>query len=76
MADMRQLIFSVAIMILSTLLVGSVLLQQRGSGLGAAFGGEGTVFRTKRGIEKGLHYATVALSVLFFATALLNLLLA
>lgn len=76
MVDMRQLIFSIAIMVLSSLLIGTVLLQQRGSGLGAAFGGDGAVFRTKRGIEKGLHYATVALSVLFFATALLNLLLA
>lgn len=75
MADMRQLIFSIAIMILSVLLVASILMQQRGSGLGAAFGGEGNVFRTKRGIEKGLHYATVALTVLFFATALMNLLL-
>jgi len=75
MADMRQLIFSVAIMVLTVLLVTTILLQQRGSGLGAAFGGEGNVFRTKRGIEKGLHYATVALSVLFFATALANLLL-
>jgi len=73
---MRQTIFSVAIMILAVLLTASILLQQRGTGLGAGFGGEGNVFRTKRGIEKGLHYATVALSVLFFMTALMNLLLA
>jgi hypothetical protein len=30
------------------------------------------VFRTKRGIEKGLFYATIGLSVLFFTTAILN----
>ena len=63
-------------MILAVLLTASILLQQRGTGLGAGFGGEGNVFRTKRGIEKGLHYATVALSVFFFMTALMNLLLA
>lgn len=62
--------------LLSILLVTSVLLQQRGTGLGAAFGGEGNVFRTKRGMEKGLYYVTIGLSVLFFATAILNVALA
>ncbi len=38
-----------------------------------AFGGDGNVFRTKRGLEKGLFYATIALSVLFFSVAILNL---
>ncbi len=73
---MRDVIFAVAIMAISVLLSAAILLQQRGSGLGAAFGGEGNVFRTKRGLEKGLHYVTVALAALFFATAILNLVLA
>ena len=34
------------------LLVIAILLQQRGSGLSATFGGEGNVYRTKRGLEK------------------------
>ncbi len=72
---MRQLILSLALIILSVLLTTSILLQQRGSGLGIAFGGDGNVFRTKRGLEKGLFYVTIALSGLFFGTALLNLLL-
>ena len=59
-------------MLLSVLMVAAILLQQRGTGLGNAFGGAGDVFRTKRGIEKGLHYATIVLSVLFFLTAVLN----
>jgi preprotein translocase subunit SecG len=62
--------------VLSVLLVTAILLQQRGSGLGAAFGGEGNVFRTKRGVEKGLFYVSIGLSVLFFATAILNVALA
>jgi preprotein translocase subunit SecG len=37
-----------------------------------AFGGVGDVFRTKRGIEKGLFIATIVLSILFFGTAILN----
>ena len=44
-------------------------------GLGAAFGGEGNVFRTKRGLEKGLFYLTIALSCLFFGIALLNIII-
>ena len=70
---MRQTILSIALIVFSVLLVGAILLQQRGSGLGAAFGGDSGVFRTKRGLEKGLHYATIALAGLFFATAILSL---
>ncbi len=73
---MRQTILSVTLIILSVILTASILLQQRGSGLGVAFGGEGNVFRTKRGIEKGLFYVTIAVSCLFFAVAILNLLVA
>lgn len=57
-------------------MITAILLQQRGSGLGAAFGGEGNVFRTKRGVEKGLFYVTIGLAVLFFVTAILNVALA
>jgi preprotein translocase subunit SecG len=71
---MRQTILNVALIILSLLLTGAILLQQRGSGLGAAFGGEATVFRTKRGLEKILFYVTVALGCLFVGLAVLNLL--
>ncbi len=68
---MRQLILSVALIVFSVLLSITILLQQRGSGLGMAFGGDSNVFRTKRGLEKALFYLTIALSVLFFGTALL-----
>lgn len=73
---MRQLLLPIIQIVLSVLLVTAILLQQRGSGLGAAFGGEGNVFRTKRGVEKGLYYVTIGLSLLFFATAILNVALA
>ena len=69
---MRQLILPIIQIILAVLLTGAILLQQRGTGLGSAFGGESTVFRTKRGIEKGLHYATIVIAILFFVTAILN----
>jgi len=73
---MRTLLLPILQILLSVLLVTAILLQQRGTGLGMAFGGEGNVFRTKRGVEKGLFYATIALSVLFFVTAILNVALA
>jgi preprotein translocase subunit SecG len=73
---MRQTILAVAMILISILLSAAILLQQRSSGLGIAFGGDGNVFRTKRGLEKGLFYATIALSCLFFGTAILNLILA
>ncbi len=70
---MRQLILNIAMITVSVLLTGCVLLQQRGSGLGVAFGGDSAVFRTKRGIEKVVFYFTVALSVLFFGISIVNL---
>ncbi len=54
------------------MLSSAILMQQRGTGLGAAFGGAGDVFRTKRGIEKGLFYVTIGLSVLFLANAIIT----
>lgn len=60
--------------VISALLIIAILLQQRGTGLGAAFGGEGNMYRTKRGFEKTLYRATIILGILFFGTAILQLL--
>lgn len=69
---MNQTLLSAAQAILAALLVLAILLQNRGAGLGGAFGGDGNVYRTKRGVEKRLHQATVVLAILFFGTALLS----
>ncbi|KKR48947.1 MAG: Preprotein translocase, SecG subunit [Candidatus Magasanikbacteria bacterium GW2011_GWC2_40_17] len=58
--------------ITAVLLTAAILLQAKGTGLSGVFGGEGNIFRTKRGMEKILFYATVVLAILFFATALAN----
>ena len=58
--------------VLALLLMAAILLQARGAGLGAVFGGEGNIFRTKRGIEKKLHEATIAIAILFFGVSLAN----
>ena len=57
------------------LLIAAILLQQRGSGLSAAFGGEGNVYHTKRGLEKIVFISTIVLGVLFLILAFLNLLI-
>ncbi|MGE5425558.1 MAG: preprotein translocase subunit SecG [Bacillota bacterium] len=60
--------------IVSILLIIVILLQNRGAGLGSAFGGTGGVYLTKRGLEKKLFTATIVIAVLFFGLSLANLL--
>ena len=57
----------------AVLLIGAILLQQKGTGLGAAFGGEGGVYHTKRGFEKALFISTIILGVIFVILAILGL---
>ncbi len=61
--------------VISLLLILSILLQQQGSGLGSAFGGEGNVYRARRGVERILFIITIVLVILFFASAITSLLL-
>lgn len=68
-------ILSVIQFIAAILLVVVIILQQRGTGLGTAFGSEGNVYRTIRGIEKSLVVATVVLAIIFFGTALAQVVL-
>ena len=60
--------------LLSVLLIGAILLQQRGAGLGGAFGDstQGT-FYTRRGAELFLFKASIVLAILFALSALLAL---
>jgi len=62
--------------ILSVLLIAAILLQQRGSGLGGAFGGDNfsAAFHKRRGAELFLFRATIVLGILFVVTALVALL--
>lgn len=67
-----ETILNTAQIILAILLMAAILLQARGTGLGATFGGGGNVYRTKRGVEKKLFQLTILLSILFFGVALAN----
>jgi preprotein translocase subunit SecG len=69
-----ELVLNIAQLVLAILLMGAILLQAQGTGLGSAFGGGGNTFRTKRGAEKKLFQLTILLSILFFGVALANVL--
>ncbi len=68
-------IFPIVQIMVSMILVGLILLQQRGVGLGSAFGGEGGFYRTKRGLEKIIFWLTVVFTGLFLGLTFLNLFL-
>lgn len=59
--------FDIALIITSIALITSVILQNKGVGLGGLTGSDtGGVFSARRGIEKTLFFITIGLSVLFF----------
>ena len=59
---------------IAVLLVAAVLLQQKGEGLSATFGGGGGgVYRTKRGLERVLLVSTIVLAVAFLGTGLASI---
>ncbi len=62
--------------IVSIVLIVLILIQQRGTALGSAFGQDGGGFySTRRGIQKKLLWATIIGGVIFIFLALLNLFL-
>lgn len=69
---MRTVLFIFQITI-SLVIIGVILLQARGTGLGSAWGGSGETYRSKRGVEKMLLYSTVVLVILFVVIALVSL---
>ena len=61
-----QTVLLISQVILSVVLTVLVVLQSQNSGAGGMFGADTTVYRTKRGLEKTLYQATIALAALFF----------
>ncbi len=58
----------------ASLLIISVLLQSRGTGLGGVFGGAGEFYRTKRGAEKFLFYFSMGSAIVFFGSIIFSIL--
>lgn len=71
-----QTILLVIQIVISVLLVGSILMQNRGAGVSAVFGGgDGAAYRTKRGLEKGLYIFTIILAILFVTVGVVSLII-
>ena len=51
-------------------LIAAILLQSRGAGLGATFGGDSSVYRSRRGVEKRLFQFTIVLALIFVAVSM------
>ena len=68
-------ILDIGQILISILLIITILLQQRGGGLSGVFGGEGSVYATRRGIEKGIFIASIVLAALFILVSVLRLFL-
>lgn len=62
---------------IAVLLMGAVVLQRTGASLGGAFGADNfsSGFHTRRGLEKILFRATIALGILLALSALVNVLI-
>jgi preprotein translocase subunit SecG len=61
----------IAQIIVAVALVGVLVLQVKGGGLGGIFGQAESVYRTRRGVEKTMVQITIVLSVLFMILSVL-----
>ena len=68
-----QTVLNIVQIVLSVALILVILLQVKGGGIGGIFGQAESVYRTKRGIEKWLFWATIVLARLFVVIALATL---
>ena len=68
-------IISISQIAVSILLMVTILLQNRGSGLSGTFGGDFGGYYTRRGMEKFLVVISIILGALFIILAIASLLL-
>ncbi|MDP3991081.1 MAG: preprotein translocase subunit SecG [Candidatus Nealsonbacteria bacterium] len=61
--------------IISAILIILILLQQRGTALGSAFGQDSGFYGTMRGIQKKIFWATIVAGALFIILAASNLII-
>jgi len=66
-------VLEIIYLVVAILLIVVILLQQRGAGLGEAFGGSSSSFSSRRGAEKSLYQITIFLAIAFIGIALFTL---
>jgi protein translocase SecG subunit len=67
--------FLILNILFSLVIIGLILIQSKGAGLGSAWGGGGELFQTRRGIEKWTLRLTIVFIALFFIVSIVNLLI-
>jgi preprotein translocase subunit SecG len=67
--DTRDFV-SIALILVSAVVILLVLLQVKGTGFGAALGGQDSTFRTRRGIQRSLHRLTIGVVAVFLLLSL------
>jgi len=60
-----QILVSIALIVL-------LILQSKGGSLSRMFGGESSVYRTRRGVEKTVFQFTIGLIVLFIIVSVIS----
>jgi preprotein translocase subunit SecG len=62
---------NIVMIIVSIVLILVILLQTKGSSFSGAFGGAtGSIYRTRRGVEKTLFQFTIGVGILFVLLAI------
>ena len=68
------MVISIIQIVLAVTIVTLILLQERSSGISGLLGGDGgSFYQARRGMEKVIFYATIALIVVFVGLALYQL---
>jgi protein translocase SecG subunit len=67
-------LFNAITIISGLLMILFILVQSRGQSLGAAFGGDTSYYRSRRGAEAVIFNATIVLAVMFVLSIILSIL--
>lgn len=59
--------------IIDIILIAAILLQSRGTGLSATWGGGSESYQSRRGVEKTLFAATIIFTILFLLVQIVAL---
>jgi len=60
--------------IVTIALIALTVMQSKEAGLGRMLGGDSSIYRTRRGVEKTMYNLTIILAVVFFLTSLASVL--
>jgi preprotein translocase subunit SecG len=67
-------LFNWITVISAALMILTILIQNRGQSLGAAFGGDTSFYRSRRGAEAVIFNATIVLAIVFVLSVILSVL--